>query len=298
MPQTSSNPFPLRPFRRSRAGEIVAKLGENWLALAGLFIIGGLIIVALAAPWIAPHDPTEQSLKDRLQSPSWTYPFGTDDLGRCILSRMIYGAMTSLKIGIVVVGITAAIGTIIGLLAGYRGGITDNLLMRLVDTSLAFPGIILALVITGLLGPGLFNVMLALCIVGWANYARLVRGCVLSVKTRTFVEASRAIGGSPAYIMFRHVLPEVLAPVIVMATFGMGGTILSAAALSFLGLGAQPPAPEWGSMLNTGRPYIQTAWHLTVFPGLAIMITVMAFNFLGDGLRDAMDTRRARTIGP
>jgi peptide/nickel transport system permease protein len=179
----------------------------------------------------------------------------------------------------------------IGLLSGYTGGITDELIMRVTDVFLAFPGIVLALVVAGVLGPGLTNAMLALALIGWTGYARLVRGCVLSAREKTFVEATQALGAGHAYIMFRHILPEVLGPVLVMATLGMGWTILSAAALSFLGLGAQPPVPEWGAMLSSGRPYLRTAWHLSTFPGLAIMMVVLAFNFLGDGLNDALNHR-------
>lgn len=275
---------------------IFARLVSNRLALAGLVLVLVLVVVALAAPLIAPHDPVEQHLSLRLQAPSWEYPLGTDGLGRCLLSRLIYGTRVSLHIGVTVVGITAAAGTLLGLLAGYLGGVVDEIIMRITDIFLAFPGLILALVIAGLLGPGLFNMMLALSLVGWTGYTRVVRGCVLSAKERTFVEGARALGGGRWYIMFRHILPEAVSPVIVMATLGMGGTILSAAGLSFLGLGAQPPTPEWGSMLNTGRSFISRAPHLITFPGLAIMVTVLAFNFLGDGLRDALDPRFYKKI--
>jgi peptide/nickel transport system permease protein len=195
-----------------------------------------------------------------------------------------------------VVGVTVLIGTSLGLISGFAGGVVDEAIMRVVDILLAFPGLILSLVIAGLLGPGLFNVMLALAIVGWTGYARIVRGCVLSEKEKGFVEAARALGGSKYYIMFRHILPEVLTPVIVMATLGMGGTILSSAALGFLGLGVQPPAPEWGSMLNEGRTYLQLAPQCTIFSGLAIMLTVLAFNFLGDGLQDIMNPKRKKKL--
>ena len=276
--------------------DVFEGLKENRLAVVGLAIVLSLVLVAIFAPFIAPHDPIEQHLDLRLLSPSWQYPLGTDDLGRCILSRLVYGTCVALQVGVVVVGITALLGTLLGLLAGYLGGIADEVIMRVVDVVLAFPGLILALVIAGLLGPGLFNVMLALSIVGWTSYARVVRGCVLSAKERGFVEAAQALGSSNVHIMFRHVLPEALSPVIVMATLGMGGTILSAAALSFLGLGVQPPMPEWGSMLNNGRAFLRVAPHLTTFPGLAIMVTVMAFNFLGDGLRDALDPRQKKRV--
>jgi len=281
---------------RPYALEVVDGLKENRLAIAGLAIVLSLVLVAIFAPFIAPHDPVGQHLELRLLSPSTEYLLGTDGLGRCVLSRLIYGTRISLQVGVVVVGITAISGTLLGLIAGYLGGIIDEITMRIVDVLLAFPGLILALVIAGLLGPGLFNVMLALSVVGWTRYARVVRGCVLSAKERGFVEAARAIGSSNFYIMFRHVLPETLSPVIVMATLGMGWTILSAAALSFLGLGAQPPMPEWGSMLNEGRAFMRVAPHLTTFPGMAIMVTVLSFNFLGDGLRDALDPRQRKRV--
>ncbi|MBT9159844.1 MAG: nickel transporter permease [Dehalococcoidia bacterium] len=276
--------------------EVFERLRENRLAVVGLAIVLSLTLVAILAPFIAPHDPIEQNLGLRLLSPSWQYLLGTDALGRCIMSRLIYGTRVSLQIGVMVVGITALLGTLLGLIAGYVGGVVDEGIMRIVDVFLAFPGLILALVIAGLLGPGLFNIMLALSVIGWTGYARVVRGCVLSAKERGFVEATRALGGSNLYIMFRHVLPEALSPVIVMATLGMGGVILSTAALSFLGLGAQPPMPEWGSMLSGGRAFMRTAPHLTIFPGLAIMVTILSLNFLGDGLRDALDPRQKRKL--
>lgn len=271
--------------------EVLKRLKKHRLAMIGAAIILALVFIAVLAPFIAPNDPIEQNLPYRLLTPNTEYPLGTDNLGRCVLSRLIHGASVSLQIGIMVVGITAIIGVSLGLIAGYQGGLIDEMIMRSVDILLAFPGIILALVIAGILGPSLYNVMLALAVVGWTSYARVVRGSVLSVKEKEFVEGARALGLSDLRIMFRHVLPNVMAPVIVMATLGMAHVILAAAALSFLGLGAQPPAPEWGSMLNAGRAFMRTAPHLTVFPGLAIMVTVLAFNFLGDGLRDALDPR-------
>ncbi len=272
-------------------------LKENRRVVVGLAIVISLVLVATLAPYIAPNDPIEQHREQRLLSSSWQYPFGTDDLGRCILSRLIYGTCISLQIGVVVVGITALLGTLLGLVAGYLGGIVDEVIMRIVDVLLAFPGIILALVIVGFLGPGgLFNIMIALSVVGWMGYARVVRGCVLSAKEKGFVESARAIGCSDTHIVIRHILPNVLSPVIVLATLGMGNIILSIAALGFLGLGAQPPIPEWGTMLNEGRTFMQTAPHLMIFPGLMIMVVVLAFNFLGDGLRDALDPRLSQVM--
>ncbi|MCL0037082.1 ABC transporter permease [Dehalococcoidia bacterium] len=273
---------------RRTSTEVFRRLKKHRLAMIGAAIILALVLIAVLAPFIAPHDPIEQNLEHRLLSPNTEYLLGTDNLGRCILSRLIHGTSVSLQIGVMVVGIASITGVTLGLIAGYRGGLTDELIMRIVDILLAFPGIILALAIAGILGPSLYNVMLALAVIGWTSYARVVRGSVLSVKEKEFVEAARALGTGEARIMFRHVLPNVMAPVIVMATLGMAHVILAAAALSFLGLGAQPPTPEWGSMLNDGRAFMRSAPHLTIFPGLAIMVTVLAFNFLGDALRDIL----------
>ncbi|NQE54014.1 peptide/nickel transport system permease protein [ANME-1 cluster archaeon GoMg3.2] len=275
----------------SRLDEIVMQFKEHKIAMVGAALILFLALIAVFAPYIAPHDPIEINLKERLLAPNMEYPLGTDNLGRCMLSRIIYGARISLQIGIIVVGITSVIGITLGMIAGYYGGVLDELIMRGVDILLVFPGIILALVIAGILGPGLFNVMLALAIVGWTGYARVVRGVVLSVKEKEYVESARALGVGDWYIITRHILPSCVAPIIVIATLGMAYVILAAAALSFLGLGAQPPTPEWGSMLNNGKNFMRTAPHLTIFPGLAIMITILAFNFIGDGLRDALDPR-------
>lgn len=276
--------------------EVWKKFKKHRLALIGMTVIFILFFVALFAPYISPHDPNEQNLRKRLQGPGREYLLGTDNLGRCILSRLIYGTRISLQIGIVVVAITSCVGVVLGTLAGYYGGVIDEVIMRSVDILLAFPGIILALVIVGILGPSLFNLMLALAVVGWTSYARVVRGSVLSVKEKEFIEAARALGASDLRIMYQHILPNVLAPVIVMATLGMAHLILASAALSFIGLGVQPPDPAWGSMLNSGKAFMRTAPHLTIFPGLAIMLTVLAFNFLGDGLRDILDPRLKEVV--
>lgn len=269
----------------------LARLSRNRTAAIGLIIVLFLVFVAVFAPVLAPHHPYEQNLEKALLPPCREYPFGTDDLGRCVFSRIIFGTRISLQIGVTVTAITASIGVIMGLIAGYYGRLVDEIIMRLVDILLAFPGLVLALAIAGLLGPGLFNVMFALAVVGWMGYARVVRGAVLAVKEKEFIESAKAIGAKDLYILLRHILPNVSAPVIVMATLGIGYVILAAAGLSFLGLGAQPPTPVWGAMLNSGKAFMRTAPHLTIFPGLAIMITVMAFNFLGDGLRDLLDPR-------
>lgn len=268
----------------------------NKMALIGLLIVFLLLILALAAPVIAPHNPYEQNLGNSLLAPCVQYPFGTDDLGRCIFSRVIFGARNALFIGITVTLISAVSGLLVGLISGYYGGLIDELLMRLVDILLAFPGLVLALAIAGLLGPGLFNLMLALSLVGWMGYARVIRGAVLSVKEKDFIESARAVGAGKFYIMRKHIMPHVAAPLSVMATQGIGHVILNAAALSFLGLGLQPPEAVWGAMLAGGKAFMLSAPHLTIFPGLAIMITVLAFNFMGDGLRDITAPNRKETL--
>jgi peptide/nickel transport system permease protein len=268
-----------------------ARIKKNKMAVTGLAIILLLIVVAIFAPFLAPHHPYQQDLERALLKPSTEYFFGTDDFGRCIFSRVIFGTRISLAIGVIVTAISAIIGTVLGMLAGFYGGVIDEIIMRVADIFLAFPGLILALVVAGLLGPGMFNLLFALALVGWMGYARVVRGAVLAEKEKDFVETARALGAGSFYIMYRHLLPNVLAPVIVMATLGIGQAILAAAGLSFLGLGVQPPIPVWGSMLSDGKIFLQTAPHLTIFPGLAILITVLSFNFLGDGLRDVFDPR-------
>ncbi|KKG09514.1 nickel ABC transporter permease subunit NikC [Methanosarcina sp. 2.H.A.1B.4] len=264
------------------------EFGKNRLAVSGLLLIAVLCILALFAPRIAPHDPLAQRLDSGLLFPSTEYPFGTDELGRCIFSRVIYGTRISLGIGLLVVAATSVAGTAIGLISGYRGGLLDEVIMRGVDVVMAFPNIILALVIAGLLGPGFSSVVLALAFTQWPAYARLVRGQVLSLRKRAFVEAARALRPSSFYIMRKHILPNCMEPVIVLGTLEIAHVIIFASALSFLGLGIQPPDPEWGSMLKAGIPYLRTAPHLTFFPGLMIIFTVFAFNFAGDGLRDSL----------
>lgn len=259
--------------------------------MAGAALFCALVLVAVAAPWIAPHDPIRMAPNDILLAPGWTYPLGTDQYGRDVLSRILLGAPISLTLGLISVGIAATIGTCLGLAVGYWGGWTDKTVMRCIDVMMAFPGILLALVVVAVLGAGLNNVMIAVGISGIPAYVRMVRGSVLSAKQNLYVDAARALGAVDVTIMRRHVFPNVVAPVIVLATLGLGTAILSGAALSYLGLGAQPPTPEWGSMLSTGRDYLRGQWWISTFPGLAIMLTVMAVNLLGDGLRDALDPR-------
>ncbi len=258
-------------------------------------LIGGLIIIVLTfttvfAPFVTPHDPAEQNLEDRLSSPNNEYPLGTDHFGRCIFSRLVYGTRTSLAIAIAVSAIVVSIGTILGAIAGYYRMI-DNIVMRFVDIALAFPSIVLALAIVGMLGPSPPNIIIALSATGWGKYARLVRGTVLSIKEKEFIESARALGCNDAYILFRHILPNCLASIVVVASLGIGGKIISIAGLGFLGLGVQPPTPEWGTMIKGGLPLLHVAPHIVIFSGLMIMITVLAFNLLADGLRDALDPR-------
>jgi peptide/nickel transport system permease protein len=263
----------------------------NRLAWAGLVIIGVLVAAALLAPFLAPYDPLAIDLSGELEGPRAGHLLGQDKLGRDILSQIIYGTQVSLAVGMVVVGISLIIGVALGAMAGYWGGVFDAVLMRIVDILLAFPGILLAIALAGILGPSLKNIILALCVLGWVGYARLVRGQVLAEKNREYVLAAKALGGSHPRIIIRHILPNVFAPVIVEATFGLAGVILAESSLSFLGLGPQD-VPTWGRLLNEGAHYLLFAPHVATFPGMAIMLTVLGFNFLGDGLRNRWDVKR------
>ena len=270
------------------AGSPILREPLNVLALAliALFAIG-----ALFAPLLAPYDPLAQDLASRLEPPSTAHWLGTDQLGRDIASRLLYGSRISLVIGVVVVGLAGAFGTLFGLIAGYAGGLVDEGLMRLTEVFLAFPPLILAMAIAGALGPSLTNAIIAIAAVTWAVYARLARGQVLSLRRREYVEAARSIGAAWPRILLRHLLPNAIAPLLVQASFDMGSAIISAAGLSFIGFGAQPPTPEWGVMISEGRNFISTQLWLSLFPGLAILFAVGAFNLLGDGLRDILDPR-------
>lgn len=270
------------------------RLLRDPLALLGLTLIVVILAVAIMAPWLAPHDPLQLNTAHRLAGPSTSYLLGTDHLGRCILSRILFGARSSLSISFLVLGLTLSVGTLVGTLAGYVGGKLDDLIVSIIDVLLAFPGLILALVIAGLLGPSITNVMIALAAVQWVGYARIIRALVASIKEKEYVLAARTGGSTPLSLVLRHILPNVLSPVIVLATLDMGSTILAISGMSYLGLGAQPPDPEWGAMLNDGRPYMYTAPSTMIFPGLAILITVLAFNLLGDGMRDIFDPREAQ----
>jgi peptide/nickel transport system permease protein len=267
------------------------RLLRNFAFTAGLLLTVVLVLAALAAPLLAPHDPTVQDTSRRLEAPTRAHPLGLDDLGRDVLSRIVWGARVSLRVGFSVVILASLVGITLGAIAGYFGGIADVLVMRLCDILLAFPGILLAIALVAVLGPSLNNVILALAIIGWVGYARLVRGQVLKVREMEFVTAAKALGANSPRVILLHVLPNVINPVIVMATLGLAGAILAEASLSFLGLGVQPPTPSWGEMLSAGRRYLGLANHLAIFPGAAIMLAVMGLNFLGDGLIDALDPK-------
>lgn len=279
--------------KRSQLAEIWRRLKQNKMAMFGLAIIVIIILSAVFADVIANYDDVviKQNLKERLQGPSASHILGTDEFGRDIFARMVHGARVSLKVGLLAVGIAVVIGGSLGSIAGYYGGKLDNVIMRIMDIFLAVPSILLAIAIVSALGPSLTNLMFAISISSIPSYARIVRSSVLSIRDQEFIEAAKAIGASDARIILRHIIPNSLAPVIVQGTLGVAGAILSTAGLSFIGLGIQPPAPEWGSMLSGGRQYLRYAWHVTTFPGLAIMITILALNLLGDGLRDALDPR-------
>lgn len=247
------------------------------------------VIAAVAGPWLMPYDPAAQQLALRLDGPSPAHWFGLDELGRDIVARVLAGARISLLVGLVVVGVSSTIGVALGSIAGYFGGRVDEGISRAIDILLAFPGLLLAIALVAVLGPSLTNVVLALSLIGWVGYARLARGQVLRTRELEFVQAARALGATTTRILVRHVIPSTLPAVTVQATLGMGGAILAEAALSFLGLGVQPPTPSWGTMLSYGRAHLLDAPHLTIFPGLAIAMLVLGFNFLGDGLRDRLD---------
>jgi len=267
------------------------RLLRNFAFTSGLLLTVVLVLVALAAPLLSPFDPNVQDTSRRLEAPSRQHLLGLDDLGRDVLSRIIWGARVSLRVGFSVVVLAALIGITLGAISGYFGGLVDTAVMRFTDILLAFPGILLAIALVAVLGPKLNNVILALATIGWVSYARLVRGQVLKVREMEYVTAAKAIGARSPRVIVLHVLPNVMNPVIVMATLGLAGAILAEAALSFLGLGVQPPTPSWGAMLTAGRRYLGLANHLAIFPGAAIMLAVMGLNFLGDGLIDALDPK-------
>jgi len=272
----------------------MASLFRNPLSCSGLILVVTLTVCAVFAKWIAPYDPQAIDTYHILEAPSMAHLLGTDALGRDVLSRLIYGARISLLVGIVAVGISTAIGTVLGAIAGFYGGILDLIIMRLVDIMLCFPTIFLIMAVIAFLEPSIWNIMAVIGLTSWMGVARLVRAEFLSLRSRDFVLAARVIGASDARILFSHILPNAIAPVIVAATLGVGSAILTESALSFLGIGVQPPTPSWGNMLTSGKDNIEIAWWLSVFPGMAILLTVLAYNLLGEGLRDVLDPRRSR----
>ncbi len=272
--------------------------GYNLLATSGVVLVGVFVMCALFAPWIAPQDPAHIDLPGRLMGPSTSHWFGTDELGRDVLSRIIYGARISMLVGSCVVAASLTLGLILGSIAGYYGGVTDRLLNVVVmNAFMSFPGILLAIAFVAFLGPGIFNLIFALSLGGWVGYARLVRAQVLAVREREFVEAARALGASDTRIIVHHILPNIIQPVIVQAAIGMAGAILAEATMSFLGLGVPPPAASWGSMLNDARSHLFDSPHLVLFPAAAVMLAVLSFNFIGDGLRDYLDPRSRIEVG-
>jgi peptide/nickel transport system permease protein len=283
------------------AAQIVAfrrAAGHNLLATAGVVLVAVFALCAVFAPWIAPQDPAHIDLPARLMGPSAAHWFGTDELGRDILSRVIYGARISILVGSCVVAASLTLGLIFGSIAGYYGGLTDRLLnMIVMNAFMSCPGLLLAIAFVAFLGPGIFNLIFALSLGGWVGYARLVRAQVLAVREREFVEAARALGASDVRIVVRHIWPNIIQPVIVQAAIGMAGAILAEATMSFLGLGLPPPTASWGSMLNDARSHLFDSPHLMLFPAAAVMLAVLSFNFIGDGLRDYLDPRSRIEVG-
>ena len=276
---------------RSQWKLMLGRFKKNKRALYGFWMVIFCLTVAVLAKWIAPYDPIEQNMEIMLEGPSWSHPFGTDEFGRDILSRIIHGTQISLMTGFVGVLIAVVIGVALGTISGYFGGLADSLIMRIMDIFMAFPSFLLALAIVSVLGPGMVNVMIAIGIFSVPTFARLSRSSVIAIKDKEYIEAVKAMGGSHFHIIVKHVIPNSIAPIIVLSTMRIATAIITAAGLSFLGMGAQPPTPEWGAMLSTGREYLRVAPHVSTMPGLAIMFLVLGFNMLGDGLRDALDPK-------
>ena len=287
----SYNVRPTMGWKQSDFMQFLRRLASRKISVLGGFIVLFLIIVAIFAPWLAPHSPYDQDVMNRLAGPSLSHPFGLDSLGRDVFSRIIYGSRVSLQVGIISIGIAAGFGIVLGLVSGYFGHWVDSLIMRIMDAILAIPGLLLTIAIAAALGAGLTNVMIAVGFAYVSSFARLVRGQVLAVREQVFVKAAMSIGSSDIRMMVKHIWPNSLQPVIVQATLSIGFAILIEAGASFLGVGAQPPTPTWGSMLRGGYSYMSDAPWLSLAPGLAIMLTVLGFNLLGDGLRDALDPR-------
>lgn len=287
----TARPAALPRPERSELAKTVGRLGRNRTAVAGAVVLGLIIMTAVFAPMVVPYDPVEQDYGRVLLAPDRAYLLGTDQFGRDVLSRIMVGSRQSLQVAAIAIVIAASVGTTLGLVTGYLGGWVDMAIQRLIDIQLAFPGILFALAVVSVLGPGLRNAMIAVGISLVPAFARMVRGSVLSARENVYVEAARVSGATQARIVLRHILPNVLAPILVLATVAVAWAILIGASLSFLGLGAQPPSPEWGLDLALARDYLREAWWMSTFPGLAIMLTVVSVNLLGEGLRDALDPR-------
>jgi peptide/nickel transport system permease protein len=290
-PPATTTPRVATAAARSPLGRFLREFRRNRGALVGTAMLLAIVALAALAPVVTRYDPIEPDYRVRFAPPSLDHPFGTDRNGRDIFTRVVYGGRISLWVGLISVTIAVTFGTTLGLISGFYGGWVDNALMRFIDFVLAMPGILLAITIVFALGPSLFNVMIAVGIASMPQYARVVRASVLSAKQLPYVEAARAAGALDVSVMARHILPNVFAPVLVLATLGLGGAVLSVAALSFLGLGAVPPTPEWGLLISDGRGVLRRSWWVATFPGLAIMVTVLSVNLIGDGLRDALDPR-------
>lgn len=288
---TSSETFHKKGNGLRKFKEVFSRMKKNRLAMFGLFIIFLLVITAIFADYIAPYDFREQNLKNQFATPSSEHLFGTDEFGRDIFSRIVYGSRISLQVGFISVGIALVLGVGLGAVAGFYGGRVDTILMRFIDILQSLPDILLAIAIMAVLGPGLANLMIAVGIAAIPGYAKIVRSSVLSIKDSEYVEAAKSNGSSDFRIIIKHIIPNCLAPIIVQATLGVAYAIINAAGLSFIGLGLEPPTPEWGAMLSGGRAYIRDYPHMTMFPGLVIVITIFALNVLGDGLRDALDPK-------
>lgn len=269
--------------------QLLSRTRHNVGALIGIGLLAFTVSLALFADIIAPYGAEEQQLMNALQAPGAEHWFGTDELGRDLFSRIVFGARISLKVAVLVLGLATGVGCVLGAIAGFRGGLVDEVIMRVADIFFAFPHFLLAMALVAALGPGLNNAMLAVAIAYWPRYARLVRGSVLAVKNTTYVEAARGLGSSDTRILLRHILPNAITPVLIQATMDAGIAIVTTAALSFVGLGARPPTPEWGAMIASGRDYVLTAWWIPTFPGLFISLTVAGFMFIGDGMRDLLD---------
>jgi peptide/nickel transport system permease protein len=271
--------------------EFISRLKANKLAMSGLAVVLWLVVVAVLAPLITPHGPNDINVDSILLGPSWQHPFGTDELGRDVYTRMVYGARISLYVGIIAAGLATLIGVILGSVAGYYGGMVETVIMRFTDVMLCFPSFFLILTIIAVLDPMIENIMAVIGLTGWMGTCRLVRAEFITLKEREYVLAAQSLGASDLRIIFRHILPNAMAPVLVSLTFGVAGAILTESGLSFLGLGVQPPDPSWGNILTQGKSAIEIAWWLSVYPGLAILITVLGYNLLGEGIRDALDPR-------